>query len=382
MTPIFTSNKDTLTFHVRVTKKCNADCSYCSSFETKFSELMPLENLEKSMSFISKMIKENQLGGKRKHVTVQYVGGELLTVPPVYFKKFTNIVEENLSPLFENFIQSGQSNLIGSKEKIIELYHTLDGHIGSSLDLSTTQRTIKGSSKKYDTIFLKNLTTVKKLTGKYPSSILVIDEKMKPFVNENIKFAEDKKMHLTLRPVFQGGLKVETLENNSLTNIYENIFNNWFMKSNIAIEPLISMVEKRLLKNDIHNENFSNISGCNFQHNCAKSSLNLEPDGTLYVCLDMADGKHFPIGNAITEEIFHENFEKLLSRSEKLNNDCINCDYFSACQGGCMNEAIEQSGDVFGKTEYCSTWKKIFKLIDESIEKNGANEVRNWLSKI
>ena len=27
--------------------------------------------------------------------------------------------------------------------------------------------------------------------------------------------------------------------------------------------------------------------------------------------LDMADGKHFPIGNAIKEEIFHENFQNL-----------------------------------------------------------------------
>lgn len=382
MDKIFTSNQNTFTFHVRVTKKCNADCSYCSSFETKFSELMSLENLEKSMSFISKMIVDYNIGGLRNHATVQYVGGELLTVPPVYFKKFTQIIENSLSPLFDNFVQSGQTNLIGSKEKIIELYHTLDGHIGSSLDISTTQRTIKGSSKKYDTIFLKNLTTVKKLTGKYPSSILVIDEKMKPFISDNIKFAEDKKMHLTLRPVFQGGIKIETVKDDSLTKIYENIFNDWFMKSNIAIEPLISMVEKRLLKDDIFNENFSNISGCNFQHNCANSSLNLEPDGTLYVCLDMADGKHFPIGNAITGEIFKENFEKLLSRSEKLNKDCLNCDYFSACQGGCMNEAIEQSGDVFGKTEYCSTWKHLFKLIDDSINHHGANNVKKWISKI
>lgn len=382
MTPIFTSNQDTLTFHIRVTKKCNADCSYCSSFETKFSELMSLDDLKKSMSFISKMIVENQIGGKRRYVVVQYVGGELLTIPPTYFKNFTKIVEDYLSPLFDTFVQSGQSNLIGSKEKIIELYHTLDGHIGSSLDVSTHQRTIKGSSKKYDTIFLKNLTTVKKLTGKYPSSILVIDDKMKPFISENIKFAEEKKMHITLRPVFQGGIKVETLNNISLTDIYENVFNNWFMKSNIAIEPLISMVEKRLLKDDIYSESFYNISGCNFQHNCAKSSINLEPDGTLYVCLDMADGKHFPIGNAIKEEIFHENFQKLISRSEKLNTDCINCDYFSACQGGCMNEAIEQSGDVFGKTEYCFTWKKIFKLIDDSIEKNGKDNVKKWLNKI
>lgn len=379
---IYTANQKSFTFHVRVTKKCNADCSYCSSFETNFSDLMSLENLEKSMKFISKFIDKYSLGGSKKAVTVQYVGGELLTLPVDYFRKFTNIIEDNLSNTFQEVIQSGQSNLIGSKDKIIELYHTLDGHIGSSLDISTAQRTVKKSSKKYDTIFLKSLDVVKKMTGHFPSSIIVIDEKMKPFLFDNIKFAESKKMHLTLRPVFQGGMPVETLNKNSLTETYSEVFEHWFMKSNIAIEPLIGMVQKRLMKNKIYDEDFGYISGCNFQHNCATSSLNLEPDGTLYVCLDMADGKHFPIGNAIKEEIYEETLTLLMSRTEKLNQDCLSCDYFSACQGGCMNEAIEQKNDVFGKTEYCSTWKTMFKLIDDSIEKFGEKDVKTWIKKL
>lgn len=382
MSQIYTANQGSFTFHIRVTKKCNADCSYCSSFETQSSNLMSLEDLEKSMIFISKTIKKYALGGTRKAVTIQYVGGELLTIPVDYFRKFTGIVEHYLSAHFEEVIQSGQSNLIGSKEKILELYYTLDGHIGSSLDISTAQRTIKKSSKKYDTIFLKNLDVVKKITGRFPSSIIVIDEKMKPFLFDNIKFAEEKKMHLTLRPVFQGGMPVDIVNNNSLTEIYKNVFEYWFMKSNIAIEPLMGMVQKRLMKDKVLEEEFGYISGCNFQHNCATSSLNLEPDGTLYVCLDMADGKHYPIGNAIEEKIYDETFELLMSRTEKLNQDCLSCDYFSACQGGCMNEAIEQTNDVFGKTEYCSTWKSIFNIIDQSIALYGEKEVKLWIKRL
>lgn len=382
MNEIYTANKNSFTLHIRVTKKCNADCSYCSSFETNFSDIMSLENLQKSMNFIANFIKKYSLGGNRKAVSVQYVGGELLTIPVDYFRNFTHIVEDSLSNVFEDVIQSGQSNLIGSKEKILELFHTLDGHIGSSLDISTSQRTIKKSSKKYDTIFLKSLDVVKKITGRFPSSIIVIDEKMKPFLFDNIKFAEDKKMHLTLRPVFQGGMPIDTLSENSLTEIYESVFNYWFMKSNIAIEPLIGMIQKRLLKDKIYEEDFSYISGCNFQHNCATSSINLEPDGELYVCLDMADGKHYPIGNAIKEEIYEETFHLLMNRTQKLNKDCLSCDYFSACQGGCMNEAIEQNHGVFGKTEYCSTWKKLFSLIDTKIQEYGDEDVKKWIKKL
>lgn len=382
MTDIYTANKNSFTIHIRVTKKCNADCSYCSSFETKFSDIMKLEDLEKSMHFICETINKYSLGGNRKVVNVQYVGGELLTIPVDYFRSFTKIVDNYLAEYFEEVIQSGQSNLIGSKEKIMELYYTLDGHIGSSLDISTSQRTIKKSSKKYDTIFLKSLDVVKKMTGRFPSSIVVIDEKMKPFLFDNIKFAENKKMHLTLRPVFQGGMPIDTLSQDSLTETYSSVFNYWFMNSNIAIEPLIGMVQKRLLKNKILDEDFSYISGCNFQHNCATSSINLEPNGELYVCLDMADGKHYPIGNAFKEEIYEENFNLLLNRTKKLNQDCLSCDYFSACQGGCMNEAIEQNHGVFGKTDYCSTWKNIFHLIDEKINIHGEENVKKWIKTL
>lgn len=343
---------------------------------------MKLEDLEKSMHFICETINKYSLGGNRKVVNVQYVGGELLTIPVDYFRSFTKIVDNYLAEYFEEVIQSGQSNLIGSKEKIMELYYTLDGHIGSSLDISTSQRTIKKSSKKYDTIFLKSLDVVKKMTGRFPSSIVVIDEKMKPFLFDNIKFAENKKMHLTLRPVFQGGMPIDTLSQDSLTETYSSVFNYWFMNSNIAIEPLIGMVQKRLLKNKILDEDFSYISGCNFQHNCATSSINLEPNGELYVCLDMADGKHYPIGNAFKEEIYEENFNLLLNRTKKLNQDCLSCDYFSACQGGCMNEAIEQNHGVFGKTDYCSTWKNIFHLIDEKINMHGEENVKKWIKTL
>jgi hypothetical protein len=64
--------------------------------------------------------------------------------------------------------------LIGSKEKILELYHALDGHVLSSLDISTAQRTIKKSSKEYNTIFFKSLDIIKKMICNFHSSIIVI----------------------------------------------------------------------------------------------------------------------------------------------------------------------------------------------------------------
>lgn len=313
-------------------------------------------------------------------LTVQYVGGELTTLPNDYLIDFTNLVEKILSPLFEDFRHGGQSNLIASKNKINNLIDIFGSNLGTSVDNFTEQRTIKKSSSKYKTIFLENLNYVKRNIGTTLSSIIVLDDKMKPYIHEEIKIAENKKMNLTLRPVFQGGMPIENMESDELTQIYNQIFHNWFMKSNIIIEPHFSLLKKRLSsKNQQH---LPSYSGCPFQNNCATSSINLEPNGDLYVCLDMADSKHYPFGNALEGKIDYDIFNLLLSRTDKLNKDCKSCDYYNECQGGCMNEAIEHTGDVFGKTQYCITWKNLFKNIDDSIEYFGIEKINNWISSI
>ncbi|NCQ51620.1 SPASM domain-containing protein [archaeon] len=381
MTP-FTANQNSLTIHVRVTKKCNADCSYCSSYENHSNDLMSLVDLEKSMIFIKKKILELNLGGTREMIAIQYIGGEMLSVPEDYLKHFSDTIKDNLSPLFKNFIHGAQSNLIGSTRKINKLFDTFDGNVGTSFDSFTEQRTVKSNPKIYKSIFLKNVNHVKKYFGKNISGIIVIDEKMAPFVEEEIEIANKNKRHLVLRPVFDGGSPVQKLTIPELETIYEKLFDNWILKQNIIIEPFYSYLQKRI--NNLKKEDTSQYSGCPSQHNCANVSMDFEPDGSLYICQDMADSKTLKLGNALTNEFDYELFNKIKDRSNHLNSDCLSCDYFKECQGGCMKEAIEQTADndMYGKTLYCSIWKSIFRKIDLTIENNDIKTIEIWLNKI
>lgn len=380
MDSIFTANKNSFTLHVRVTKKCNADCSYCSSFEKNPNDLMSISNLEKSMDFISKKILELGLGGTREHITVQYVGGELLSVPGDYLENFTQIVQKKLSPLFKNFKHGGQSNLIGSTRKIDHLMEIFDNNIGTSFDSFTEQRTVKSNSKIYKAIFLKNLSTVKKSYGLNLPGIIVIDEKMAPHIEEEIDIAHKNKRHVMLRPVFNGGSSVDKLDISDLETLYEKLFDNWILKQNIIIEPFFSYMQRRILS--YQNKDLGDNSGCPSQHNCANVSMNLEPDGSIYVCLDTADSKSLLLGNAIDDNFNHELFSQIQNRSNHLSASCLSCSYFKECQGGCMKEAIEHTNDMYGKTLYCGVWKKVFKKIDLSIEEYGIDRLQNWLNKI
>jgi radical SAM protein with 4Fe4S-binding SPASM domain len=380
MDNVFTANKNTFTLHIRVTKKCNADCSYCSSFEKNPNDFMTLSDLKIAMDFISNKILELGLGGTREHITVQYVGGELLSIPGDYLENFTEIVQSKLSPLFKSFKHGGQTNLIGSMRKVDHLLNVFDNNIGTSFDSFTEQRTVKSDSKIYKAIFLKNISTLKKSYGLNVPGIIVIDEKMAPHIENEIDIANKNRRHVMLRPVFNGGSSVDKLSISDLESLYEKLFDNWILKQNIIIEPFFSYMQKRIL--NLQNKNLDSISGCPSQHNCANVSLNMEPDGSLYVCLDTADSKTLKLGNCINNEFNYDLFSQIKNRSNHLNSSCLNCSYFKECQGGCMKEAIEHSNDMYGKTLYCSIWKKVFKKIDLSIESYGIDRLQNWLDKI
>ena len=381
LTSPFVGNNKTLIFHIRITKKCNADCSYCSSWQEKTAPLMSMSELDKALNFIEKKILDLGLGGERKNLTVQYVGGELLSVPTDYLREFSNKVKYKLSPLFEEFKHGGQSNLIGSKDKVNSLYEIFDGNLGTSFDHFTEQRTINKDSKKYKTILIKNVETIKKEYFKNMPGIVVVDKKIAPYIEDEINLASERKSHITLRPVFNGGSPVEKLTLEEMENIYLKLYDNWFLKQKMCLEPFYSYLTKRI--SNLNNEDISNISGCPSQHNCAITSINMDPDGTLYLCQEMSDSDSYILGNAIKEEWNQELHEIMKSRSEHLSNECITCPYFKECQGGCIKEAVEYTAEgIYGKTIFCSIWKKIFARIDSDLKNNDPLLIKNWLNKI
>lgn len=371
------TNLNTLTLHVRLTKHCNADCTYCSSYQTTPSRRMTYEEYRKSLEFLLNKILELGLGGKRETLTIQFIGGELLTLSNEYLEKIAQIGREIFTPYFEVVKDGCQSNLIGSYSKVKKLAEIFNGNIGTSYDTYTEQRTVKGDSKKYKQIFMKNISQYKKESGTNIGGIIVLDSAMLPHIEAQISDLAKTNINITIRPVFNGGIAVDKLSSSDVGIGFLKAFETWFLKKNIIIEPFFSLLIKRINKGDI-----SNISGCPFQANCANVSLNLEPNGDIFVCQDMADSSEGCMGNALSNNWNNELFELYKNRPNNLKDECYSCDYFRECQGGCMKESIEQGHGAHGKTDYCDVWKSIFKSIDAGIEKHGVETVRSWANNI
>jgi len=358
---------DYFTLHIRLTKGCNAHCDYCSSDDGQ-SYFMGVENFKKSINYISKELIPT-IAPSAKHLTIQYVGGEITTIPNDSLNACVNYARKTFSEAFDTVIDGAQSNLISSKGSTKNLFKLFGENIGTSIDGVTGQRKINGSSERYDLVFNKNIESIKK-EFKHPPSIFVVDKAGLKEVSRQIRYCELNNTALTLRPVFSGSSPTEEANRKLMYSEFLMAFKRWFLRSNISVEPFTHLVSSRL--------KLASVS-CPFQSNCARVSLNLEPNGDLFTCLDMADSKQHKLGNALNKEFFKEIWRMLDKRGVKLPSDCLSCDYLSSCQGGCMSEAIHHSGSVFGKTEFCELWKSLFCEIDQNINIHGSKKIRDWL---
>lgn len=388
---------DHLTLHVRLNKACNAVCDYCSAHEVKHDQRMKPAAFEQALAFIVPLVQRLGLGGARRHLAVQYVGGEILLIPPEELQAIVETARAAFAPLFDTVVDGCQSNLIGSDERIDHLMDLFHGRIGTSIDRYTERRRVQGSARKYRTIFMRQHQRSEERFQRPLPAILVVDRASGPFVLQEIQDAHRKGYGLTLRPVFHGGAPVDALSSDELATLYETAFDRWFLRQRVVVQPFFQLVTQRWGKRQADRRTAGlpvvigdtqahtwqvNNHGCPSQHNCAQASLDLEPNGDLYICLDTADSGQLRLGNALTGAWDDTLWARIQARSTHLSQSCYSCDYFHACQGGCMSEALHTSHDVFGKTEHCSVWKRLFARIDGALDAADPLVVERWLQHL
>ena len=347
---------------------------------------MAIEDFEVAIKQIKKWFDIYALGGSRKNLTIQYLGGEILTIPKEILTKCVEFARKELSPLFDSFQDGVQTNLIGSWERVEFLANLFSpSHVGTSVDNFTNQRKVAGSPQKYKTIMMANQTKFKKAFGAFVPGIVVVDALSLPKLKEEIQIAQQQGYHLNIRTVFNGGKdKVSSAEVDTLIPKYVELFNDWALKQKIILQPFYQLLASRLGERfpSVYADFYTFNTGCPFQHDCALKSFDLEPNGDVYVCQDMADSRQFKLGNALSGEFDELLFNKLVSRSNFLDQTCQTCSFVKSCQGGCMSEAIHHRGDIFGKTDYCGLWKALFAEIDKTLDQNTPEKVAHWLKFI
>ncbi|MEM6499397.1 MAG: SPASM domain-containing protein [Pseudomonadota bacterium] len=372
------------TLHMRMTKACNADCSYCSSWQEDPDRYMDAAAYAKAVDFIADEVLPlmGWRHGDGGHLSIQYVGGEIMLVPKGQLRRSVYYARDRFGSMFDVVTDGCQTNLIGSSDRIAAL-QTLFGHrLSTSVDNFGSQRTVKGSPALYRAMMNKSRKELKRRRGLNAPAIFVVDAEGLPNAMAEYEIAEREGYDLTLRAVFHGGKEVGAATVPELAALYAEIFDAWALKGTVMVQPLYQLLTTRLSEiakdEGLYQANF----GCPFQKNCAFVSLNLDPNGDLYVCLDMADSDQFKLGNAVEGRFEREVWEGLANRRDHFDDKCRSCKWLASCQGGCMSEAVHHTGSPYGRTELCTVWESVFSHVDALIEREGVDAVAQWCREI
>lgn len=364
------------TLHVRLTHGCNASCTYCSSWQQKAGKAMGPEQIRIALPFIQATWEK--LGISPDFLNIEFVGGEILLIPPKVLSETVLEVRRFFSKRGIKVRDGAQTNLIGSDERIEHLYQLFEGRVGTSIDRFSNQRQLGKSgdeqarADRYRSFFATSNEKVRQITKRIPPAVLTLDAKTLPNLEQELILAIREGRELTLRPVFQGGSQIEGVSNKQLGEALQQGFETWMRSGmRVRIEPFVNLFRRRLFSSAIEDNGF-----CAWQADCAAKSLSLEPNGDLYVCQELADMSELRLGNAL-EGVFDEALHyQIRQRSERLDAGCFECPYFNACQGGCMQQSIEAGTGLYGKTQWCEAWKLLFSSMDNAIEYWGADRMR------
>lgn len=326
---------------------------------------MSPEQFQQSIDFICDNVFPRMGIASDHHLTIEYLGGEVLLIPHDELVQNVAYARKRIGQIVRKVRDGAQSNLIGSKRRVLDLYDLFDGRIGTSWDNHTGLRTVAGSAELYRGILNKSLKTIHEDRGKKPGRVIVLDENTIDHIHQETSDAMSDGYDIVIRPVFEGGTEgTQPASPQDMIAAMSAAFDLWKSDKARRIEPFYSLYNRRVARGTREEEMFS---GCPFQSNCTSKSLSLDPDGSLYVCQEMADSNNYQLGNAIKGK-FNESTWKMLSRRTlMLSDECSQCEWISECGGGCMNESIQQFGDPFAKTELCPLWKSIFAKIEVEI---------------
>jgi radical SAM protein with 4Fe4S-binding SPASM domain len=307
-----------------------SDIDDISKFIIKYTEFVNIKNIE---------------------LDIEHLGGEVL------FKKEVEDFVDFDKSLSENFkiINSGiQTNLIINKNKIDKLENSFNSKYSTSYNFDNSRK-LKNSSKLFKNQWKENYNYIfNKYNKKIPIVITISNDNVKK-MKKIYQYCNRKKIDIIFRhfiPIGNGYKMKNLIPNNKIFSdslIY--ILND--KNRQINVEPLNKMI-------DLCNN--KNLDTCGFQSECYKNSINIDPEGKVYTCLELAQ-LGIDIGNWKEQTLNKKNIYKIIERSKQLPDLCKTCKVVDYCKGGCMAEGFTSKNNLYQETFMCESWKKVFNEI-------------------
>jgi radical SAM protein with 4Fe4S-binding SPASM domain len=370
--------------HVRPTRKCNADCAYCCSWQpdaqaaggSRDTELTP-EVYTTALSFIWVLWERYDLVPEK--VEASYLGGEVLTLPHERLKAVVDTARDFFAERGVEFVDSVQTNMIGTYEQVTRLFGLFEWRAGTTIDRMGNLRTVNGCASEYRSIFRVNdikLRMGRKQRDPIPA-VFVLDAMGIKHLPDEMSAAKREGRDLMLRTPLFGFRDVSAPAPKTIGEALVEAFDSWYLRSNYVLEPMFTLLQRRLAARGALPP--MPAPGCPFRTHCGERVVNIDPDGKLYLCQEQADVGMPAFANPVNGDFDEALWLRL--RDREVPDDCIECPWVADCQGGCMTEAILHGNDEHGPTGLCEAWKMLFVRIEESLRSRDRYAVE-WIKRL
>lgn len=363
-----------MNLHIRLTRACNASCAYCSCGPDDPVKRADLPSVTQVADGIAWLLEKTLPRGAWKHnrIDMEIVGGEVLLLPMDWLAECVEAIQQTVGLYTDQKSIGCQSNLIAGPEKVRQLVGVFGVAIGTSTDHVQDHRKLAGSADNYRKHNDAGRQVIESISH-IPGVVWVCTGGNEEQAVREYEINSAKGRSLTLREAFQGVNHFISVDPIRFADAMIAVWNLWFMQGNTLVSPHHRIVHALLEPRPI---------GCPWWRGCAGGSIDMDANGDVYVCQELNDAGLGKLGNAFRMEWDDSVWNKLAMRRGRVERDCLECDVYDLCQGGCMMEVWQATGDIFGRPPMCPAWKKMFRAFRQDFESRDRQAVSNWFSQI
>lgn len=347
------------TLIVKVTEQCNSNCAYCDVVRKHDAVgSMPVELLE--VLFVR--IDEHLRAHPENRLELVWHGGEPLLLGPEFFRTACELQRKHCPTTRYRIAHSVQTNLTLFREAFVEPFHALGIRaLGSSFDPEPGMRGPGPAhdSAWYNRRFLDALSVAQQ-NGFAVGIIYVVTRRS---LQDPVAL-----FHYLMNLTLLGSVSFNPVliydEERQALAVTPGQYVEFLGKALQAWWPIRSRFPdvqpfRSLLDNVV---NGSRHLGCAESGRCARSHVNITPDGETSQCGRSADWGLLPYGNlrerSIDEIIAHPGREALIDRIDKVRQtECAGCRFWEICHGGCPLDAWSKHKSFDHKSEWCAARK-------------------------
>jgi uncharacterized protein len=353
------------------TNKCNVNCEYC--FEDKTDDRMTLDQLSVVMSKVFDYMEDTRI----RALTIHWQGGEIMTMPPEWFQRAYDLIQ-NAAEARGKLVEHGlQSNMIGYHPRWNEVIKRMFGNsVGTSMDFPNLHRKLfNGSSRDYTRIWQHNVQVA--LSAGISIGVIAVPNQATLDVGAEKLYSyfvdEIGVRSFQVNTPFPGGEENDTkrslgLDVNQLGQFFVDLTDVWLERGynqGVSVGPIDELVKT-----------FTDGSGCLpciWQSNCADEFISIDARGFVAQCdCWVTSYPEYFFGNIYESDSLRRMLSESNARrqfverpSVVIPKDCIECDYLSVCHGGCPVRTYTFSKTMFEKDPYCHVYLAMFRKADD-----------------